>query len=38
MTRDQELELLREQADYFNETLEDIKRRIEEISSREKDA
>ena len=37
MTREQEMELLREQADYFNEALEDIKKRIEEISLREKE-
>jgi hypothetical protein len=36
MTRDQEMELLREQAEYFNETLEDIKNRIQELSSQEK--
>lgn len=33
VTRDQEMELLREQAEYFNATLEDIKKRIEELSS-----
>lgn len=37
MTREQEIELLREQADHVNETLEDIKRRIEELSSQTKE-
>jgi hypothetical protein len=31
------MELLREQADYFNETLESIKQRIEELASQEKE-
>jgi len=38
MTREQEMELLREQANYFNETLEDIKKRIEELNVKEKEA
>ncbi len=38
MTREQEMELLREQASYFNETLEDIKKRIEELSTSPKEA
>ena len=37
VTREQEVKLLREQADYFNETLEDIKRRIEELSGQAKE-
>jgi len=37
MTREQEVELLREQASYFNETLEDIKKRIEELSAQTKE-
>ena len=36
-TREEEMELLREQASYFNETLEDIKKRIEELSVQEKE-
>ena len=35
-TREDEMELLREQASYFNKTLEDIKKRIEELSVQEK--
>jgi hypothetical protein len=38
MTREQEMALLREQASYFNETLEDIKKRIEELNVQEKEA
>jgi len=37
VTREQELELLQEQANYFNETLEDIKDRIDELSSKAKE-
>jgi len=36
ITREQEIELLRQQAEYFNETLEDIKKRIQELGSQEK--
>ena len=32
------MELLREQADHFNEALEDIKKRIEELGARENEA
>ena len=38
MTREREMELLREQADHFNEALEDIKKRIEELGARENEA
>jgi len=38
MTREQEMDLLREQADHFNETLEDIKKRIEELDARKSEA
>ena len=37
-TREEEMELLREQADHFNEALEDIKKRIEELGARENEA
>lgn len=36
-TREEEMELLHEQASYFNRTLEDIKKRIEELSVQEKE-
>ena len=35
MTKEQEIELLREQANHFNRSLEDIKGRIEELSTQE---
>ncbi len=38
MTREQEVDLLREQANYFNEALEDIRKRIEELSAKDKEA
>ena len=36
MTREQKMGLLREQASYFNETLEDIKKRIKKLGVQEK--
>jgi hypothetical protein len=36
-TREQEMELLQQQAAYFNEALEDIRKRIDELSKEKKD-
>ena len=36
MTTEQEVELLREQAKYFNDALDDVKKRIDELSVKEK--
>ena len=36
-TREEEMRILREQADYFNEALDDIKKRIEELGAQGKD-
>lgn len=35
ITREQEMELLREQAKHFSDALEDIKRRLDELSAKE---
>ena len=37
-TREQEMDLLREQAEYFNESLEGINKRIEELSAQVEEA
>jgi hypothetical protein len=37
MTGEQEMEILRQQADYFNSALEDIKKRIDELGAKQKD-
>jgi hypothetical protein len=37
VTNEQEMELLREQADYFNSALEDIKKRIDELGAKRKE-
>ncbi|GAB4335500.1 MAG: DUF5320 domain-containing protein [Candidatus Abyssubacteria bacterium] len=36
LTREQEMELLRQQAEYFNEALDDIKQRIDELGKEKK--
>ena len=36
-TKEQEMELLREQAKHFNDALDDIKERIDELSAKEKE-